>query len=487
MRNPELFEREQSALLAKNTGFIAKWISPSLFFFFLIADFYQMPQHIMKCFMIRSAILPVCLVTVLLLRKYSAFRIRQIIGMLFTLGNALIIEFLVRLDGGFASNYFCGLILVIIGGLAFIPLDRRNVVLTGALIIIGHNLSCLVLPGIAPFSLVVTSNFFLAGACCLSLITRYFFYEYQREVFLQKEALTASNEQLDSVNKQLAANEKVLQENIIERDRIIKEKTEENLRLHFLKGHFSPHVIHAIQKNGLGRLDSEFVCVMFVDIVDSTGQQQKIAREFFAKIISDFIDQVSSILMKHNITIDKFLGDGILAYSNHPIRRADYLESMCLATLEILDHYERNRLTMSKIWGTDFAIRIGIDGGPVTVGSFGKEHQHYTVIGDAVGRAQRVCSAAETNQILLSNEMHKRLNRHVFNARFAKKANLKGFSDSVDLYELASASTGMEADDACPNGHGPLTMAQNKKRIMVLMCLVCGYEEGDPVTHSKSA
>ncbi|MBI1862456.1 MAG: adenylate/guanylate cyclase domain-containing protein, partial [Deltaproteobacteria bacterium] len=167
------------------------------------------------------------------------------------------------------------------------------------------------------WSIFLVSLFFISSTLIISLVIR----RYQ------------DNLRLSELKNRLA-----LEKEVLGRDQVIKVKTQEAINLASLSMQFSPQVVRAIrtgEKKLEGGTQRAQICVIFIDIVGSTERVTRIDKDDVNKVISMFMDDTIRTLLKYDITIDKFLGDGVLAFSNNPIAHPDYIERVLRAALEI--------------------------------------------------------------------------------------------------------------------------------------------------------
>src|SRR5207248_9540053 len=126
--------------------------------------------------------------------------------------------------------------------------------------------------------------------------------------------------------------------------------------------------------------------VLFTDIVGFTGLSERLG-DAIVPVLSDYLELASAAISTRNGTIDKFIGDAVMAFWGAPTPNDRHAVDACAAALEF-----RRRLSRHS---TDSAVplrmRIGINTGPMLVGNIGSsERLSYTVIGDAVNVASRL-------------------------------------------------------------------------------------------------
>jgi len=236
-----------------------------------------------------------------------------------------------------------------------------------------------------------------------------------------------------------------LHNEITNRNEIIDTKINELIEVNNLAKQFSPQVLKQIENiqkgESSGELSSRNICVLFVDIVGSTEKINELSNADFNQCISKFMELTTRILLKNELTIDKFLGDGFLAFSNAPFKLENYIEKVLTAALEILDELEVNKDFFNKHWQDEFKIRIGIDSGEAKVGFIGTHNlfKTYSAIGVSVNKASRLCSVAQEGHILLSepvllagkNTLDARKNIQYLKK---KKFKLKGFHEEEEVF-----------------------------------------------------
>ena len=148
---------------------------------------------------------------------------------------------------------------------------------------------------------------------------------------------------------------------------------------------------------------------MFSDVRGFTGLTAKLEPEEAVKMLNDMFYELTPIVLKHNGTVDKYIGDAVLAVFGSPDPDEKQWEHAVQAALEM--QMAMNRLAAGR-WRmtTAFEIGIGIHTGPVIHGFIGApERMDYTVIGATINHASRVSNGAGPGEILISPDMYARL------------------------------------------------------------------------------
>lgn len=133
------------------------------------------------------------------------------------------------------------------------------------------------------------------------------------------------------------------------------------------------------------------VTVLFADVVRSMDIAAAVGAERLREMMADLLDRSTAIVSRYGGTVDKFTGDGIMAVFGAPTTLEDHAFRACLAALEI-----------QKDVGATLQLRIGLNSGQVIAGEVGSSLGSYTAIGEQVGMAQRMESAAPPGGVMLS-------------------------------------------------------------------------------------
>jgi adenylate cyclase len=180
---------------------------------------------------------------------------------------------------------------------------------------------------------------------------------------------------------------------------------EENQRF-LLSRFFSKNITSEILKNkGILRLGGErkHATILFADLHGFTSISERLDQEKVVDILNDFFMHITPIIFRNEGTLDKLLGDGIMAIFGAPISHAqDPVHAVKTAIEIIRELHLLNEANRHKHWPA-LKIGIGINTGDVVAGYIGSEdHINYTVIGDAVNVAQRIESMAGNDEILVT-------------------------------------------------------------------------------------
>jgi adenylate cyclase len=179
--------------------------------------------------------------------------------------------------------------------------------------------------------------------------------------------------------------------------------------------------------------------IFFSDIVEFTETSDNLESEELTALLNHYLTAMSKIALEHGATIDKYIGDAILAFFGDPDTRGTREDARACVRMAVA--MQRQMRVLQRDWSDagwekPFQLRIGINTGYCTVGNFGSEDRmDYTIIGNAVNLASRLQSRADSDSILLSHETFS-LVKDIVIAEEREPIRIKGFSKPVRSYEV---------------------------------------------------
>jgi class 3 adenylate cyclase len=180
--------------------------------------------------------------------------------------------------------------------------------------------------------------------------------------------------------------------------------------------------------------------VMFTDIRGFTSFSENMAPEKLVKDLNEYFTLMVDVVFKYEGTLDKFIGDAIMAVWGAPIPFEDKELRGVKAALDMqyaLGQYNKARIDRNL---PPLTMGVGLNTGVVVSGNLGSDKRtDYTVIGEEVNLSSRLCSKAAPGQILISESMYRKL-KGLVAVRTLDPIMLKGFTDPVKVYEV----TGLE-------------------------------------------
>ncbi len=219
------------------------------------------------------------------------------------------------------------------------------------------------------------------------------------------------------------------------RDRLVEEtRVRENLS-RFL----SPDVVEdVVQRREALTLGGEVreVTVLFADVVGFTPLTEEHDPQFVVGILNELFTIVTEIVFRHGGTVDKFIGDCVMAVFGAPYGREDDPARAVRAAEEILRWMEVGNAKWRGQLGRDLELAIGINTGPAVAGNVGSDKRmDYTVIGDTVNVAARLEAIARPGQILMTRATMERLGDE-FDADAMGTHQLTGRKQQSEIFTL---------------------------------------------------
>ena len=175
------------------------------------------------------------------------------------------------------------------------------------------------------------------------------------------------------------------------------------------------------------------VTVLFADITGFTTLAERLHPKDVVEVLNQIFDRLTGEVFELEGTLDKFRGDGMMAFFGAPLPMPDHAGRAVECALRMQERLaELNAEARSD---RQFAIRIGINSGPVVVGDIGSpQRKDYTVIGDVVNTASRLESAvAEPGQVVIGHATYLRVSSR-FECRALEEVFVKGKQQPVRPY-----------------------------------------------------
>ena len=204
-------------------------------------------------------------------------------------------------------------------------------------------------------------------------------------------------------------------------------------------------LVRRLMHQGEGVLDRSIqrqVTVMFTDIVGFTAASEQLAVEDAAALLNDHFADVGGCIEAESGTIDKFIGDSVMAFWGAPEEQPDHAARACRAALAIRAAVEAAN---KRCDGTDkapLAVRIGLHTGPVIVGNIGApQRMNYTIVGDSVNISRRLEELGRTLPdpaspvtIILSQATHDAA--HLQGAEELGLQQIRGRREALTVYRI---------------------------------------------------
>ncbi len=213
----------------------------------------------------------------------------------------------------------------------------------------------------------------------------------------------------------------------------------------FIKGAFSSYlspallneIIHHPEKLKLGG-ERRDVSIIFTDIRGFTSISESIEPEELIEMLELYFTPMTRIVLKNKGTMDKFIGDAIMAFYNAPVDVPEHPQCVCRTALEMIEELKNVNAVLAERGLPPIDIGAGINSDEVIVGNMGSEGRfEYSVIGDGVNLASRLegLNKSYKTNIIISEFTKARLGEE-FLTRRLDTVKVKGKEKAVVIYEL---------------------------------------------------
>lgn len=182
--------------------------------------------------------------------------------------------------------------------------------------------------------------------------------------------------------------------------------------------------------------ESKEMSVLFSDIRSFTTISEALSAAELKTLLNDFFTPITEIIFKHNGTIDKYVGDMVMAFWGAPLDDPEHRSNAVRCALEMLDKVDELKAEFSERGYPEVNIGVGINTGFMNVGDMGSTYRRsYTVLGDAVNLGSRLEGLTKFYgiRLLIGEETAAQLDG--FLLRLIDKVKVKGKHEAVDCYE----------------------------------------------------
>ena len=210
-------------------------------------------------------------------------------------------------------------------------------------------------------------------------------------------------------------------------------------------------VVRQLIKSGIPLtlgVEPRFLTVFFSDLENFSSHSETLAPDNLLIHISTYLEEVSSAISEEGGTVDKFIGDGVMAFWNAPVKRPDHVLRACAAALRSARRMER----VNDAWEAEgrprIHIRIGLNCAHVLVGNVGSSNRlSYTALGDGVNVAARLEGINKLfgTTICISDSIYDQVEADIL-ARPIKRVQVKGRKTEFMIYELLALRTSDDPD-----------------------------------------
>ncbi|MCC6176541.1 MAG: GAF domain-containing protein [Chloroflexi bacterium] len=227
-----------------------------------------------------------------------------------------------------------------------------------------------------------------------------------------------------------------------DRERLERERRQAAAEREHIKSIFehymAPAVFQELLRQGPERTgisgDRRDLTILFADIRGFTGMSERLPPERVVEVLNGYLDAATKVIFEHQGTIDKFIGDAIMALFGAPVPIENHPIQAVRAALAM----QRTFAETSPAGGQRASFGIGINSGEGIVGTIGASQlMSYTVIGDVVNVAARLQGEARAGEVLITEETFRRVSGEV-EAEPLGSIYVKGRLSPVTMYKVTS-------------------------------------------------
>src|SRR5437762_3638656 len=189
------------------------------------------------------------------------------------------------------------------------------------------------------------------------------------------------------------------------------------------------------------------VTIVFSDLKGSTAMGEKLDSEAVREVMSRYFDEMRAALERHGGTVEKYIGDAIMAVFGLPRVHEDDALRAVRAAAEMRDHLAALNEELEERWGVTVGNRTGVNTGEVVAGD--PTTGQRLVTGDTVNTAARLEQAAPALEVLLGEPTY-RLVRNAVEVEAVEPLSLKGKAETVPAYRLVSVQEVGQQERARP-------------------------------------
>jgi adenylate cyclase len=182
--------------------------------------------------------------------------------------------------------------------------------------------------------------------------------------------------------------------------------------------------------------DRRPITVLFSDIRGFTSMAESMGPDAIAQLLTEYFSEMVEIIFEHGGTLDKFVGDAIMALWGAPIAHADDPDRALRAAVAMQHGVRRLNERWALAGRPEIGVGIGINYGEAFAGNIGSHRRlEYTVIGDAVNVANRLCSEAGPGEILVSEALCQVV-KDLADYEYLPAMALRGRTRSVQVFKV---------------------------------------------------
>jgi adenylate cyclase len=202
----------------------------------------------------------------------------------------------------------------------------------------------------------------------------------------------------------------------------------------------SPKVVDLMLKTDQDflKVDRALLTVLFSDMRGFTSVTERTDPDILMSFLNEHLAAMTEVIDRHKGTVDKFVGDEVVALFGAPMPMEDHAQRAVCTALEMQQAHQELMASWVRAGHEVVPIGIGINTGEMIVGNIGCQRQmDYTAVGDNMNLASRICGVARGGQVLISQGTYQ-LIRHDVAVNELAPVQVKGKAQPVQLYEVVT-------------------------------------------------
>ncbi len=178
------------------------------------------------------------------------------------------------------------------------------------------------------------------------------------------------------------------------------------------------------------------VTVLFSDITGFTALSSRLAPREVVSMLNSYFPPMAEVVFRHEGTLEKYIGDALMAIWGVPVSHDDDADRAVLAALEMRDALALMNRQLGD--GNTLQIHVGLNTGPVAFGNIGSpDYVQFAAIGDTTNVASRVCNVAQADEVVISEATRRKLRTGLFALEPLPLVTVKGKAEPLQLYRVS--------------------------------------------------
>ncbi len=191
----------------------------------------------------------------------------------------------------------------------------------------------------------------------------------------------------------------------------------------------------------------QLTTILFSDIRGFTDWSERHEPSYIVEVLNEYFELMVEAIHRHHGTLDKFMGDGIMALFGAPLSYKNDVFNAVTCAMDMMRMLEVFNARLAKRTRDRIGMGIGINTGPAIVGYMGStKSMEYTAIGDSVNLASRLCGVAKAGEVIISTSTYREV-AHQISAHAMAPVRVKGKAQPVEVYRLDLGNRDPDAAD----------------------------------------